>query len=288
MGFRQSEGLLSVKNGGLLNKFNQFWLWLTVSLLIMGVSILTSYQPLWANVVFNVLFPILVLIFIRTVFFEKIKLGTLILMRVLIVFAVFGILPGDIYVTIVFIFLVINILEATLTDLKKKKYFNSITGLFLAATIFTFKGTWITPNSWFGPYYTADLVTAASSSEPGYMIGIIATMAWIVAYTIWNWIFVTNEFSPSIAYLHIGILTAPLISILIFLDPGLWLIFRANSLTVGGVVQISSKPFFEERLKNRGVSRFATFVGRTDMQIFLMIFNLALISLPVILFFVYR
>ena len=46
------------------------WLWLLATLLIGGISLLTSFQPLWANIPFNVAAPILVLIFLKTVFFE--------------------------------------------------------------------------------------------------------------------------------------------------------------------------------------------------------------------------
>lgn len=259
-----------------LHKLGQFWAWLIFTGLILGISILTSFQPVWANIPFNVIIPILVLIFLKTVFFEKMKLSTLIVMRTLIVLAVFGIFPGSVYVKIVLVFLVINILEATVTDFKKKKYFNFVTGLLLAITtipLFWFSSIWVGAGEgiWGGPYYYANTVA------------ISGTICWILAYTIWNWLFVTVEFSPSIAYLHIGILLAPILGCTFFMHPGLWLIFRANSLTIGGVFQISNKDFLEKKLENKKMTHFIECVGNKQVQIVLMILNIILISVPVIL-----
>lgn len=261
-----------------LDKIGQFWAWLIFTGLILAISILTSFQPVWANIPFNVIIPVLVLIFLKTVFFEKMKLSTLIVMRTLILFAVFGIFPGSIYVKIVLVFLVINILEATFTDFKKKKYFNFVTGILLALTtipLFWFSSIWVGSGEgiWGGPYYYANT------------IAISGTICWILAYTIWNWLFVTVEFSPSIAYLHVGILLAPILGCTFFMHPGLWLIFRANSLTIGGVFQISNKTFLEKKLENKKMTQFVTFVGKTQVQLVLMIINIILIAVPVVLMF---
>lgn len=261
-----------------VDKIGQFWTWLILTVLITGVSILTSFQPVWANIPFNVIIPILVLIFLNTVFFEKLKLSTLIIMRFLIILAVFGVIPGNIYVKLVLVFLVINILEATLTDFKAKKYYNFVTGLVLAAgtiPIFWFSSEWITEGAiWGGPYYHADAI----GSTPA--LAIIYVVCYIIAYTIWNWLFVTTEFSSSISYLHVGILSAPIIGSIAFLNPGLWLIFRANSLTFGGVLQISNKDYLEKKLDNSKMTKFIEFIRKTKVQIVLMLINLALIIVP--------
>lgn len=263
-----------MKTKAFLPSLGRTGLWAIATLAIGGVSILTSFQPLWANIPFNIVAPILVLIFLKTVFFEKLKLSTLILMRALIVVAVLGFIPGPTYVTIVLAFLVINILEATLTDLKKGKVWNAVSGLALAASVFLFFGStsaWIDPDSWYGPYYTTDARTE------------LATVCWIIAYTIWNWLFVTHEFSPSIAFLHVGILAVPLVGMVAFADPGLWLIFRANSLTVGGVLQISCKARLEERLESKRMASIVAAIGKRGPQVALMILNLALIGAPLFL-----
>ena len=109
-------------------KIPHFALWLCSAIIITIVSFLTSYFPVWANIPVNVVLPFLVLIYLKTVFFEKLKLSTLIVLRTVIVVAVFmnyfANIDGLWFVYVVLAFLSINILEATFTDLKYKKYFN--------------------------------------------------------------------------------------------------------------------------------------------------------------------
>jgi len=241
-------------------RFRQFMTWFMFTATVTGIGLLTSYFPIWGNIPFNVVPAILVLLFLKPVFFEKLKLSTLITMRVLIVLAVFNVLPGDLYVKIVLVFLVINILEATFTDLKHKQYFNFVTGLVLAAGVYALKGTWL------GSIYSADAANAT------------ATICWIIAYTIWNWIFVTGEFSGSISLMHVGILGAPIIGIIITKNPGLWLLLRANTLTFGGVLQIANKEYFEMAFANKRFEKFIAYSHKNSIQCLLMIVNIALIA----------
>ena len=131
----------------LAKKMPHFALWLCSAIVITVVSFLTSYFPIWANIPVNVVLPFLVLIFLKTVFFEKLKLSTLIVLRTVIVVAVFldyfANIGGIWFVYVVLVFLSINILEATFTDLKYKKYFNFETGLVLAASVLAFAPSWI-------------------------------------------------------------------------------------------------------------------------------------------------
>jgi len=249
-----------VRNKSRFNNLSAKSLFILLTLLITVLAMLTSYQPIWANIPINIILPIIVLLKLDTVFFEKLKLSTLLLMRVLIVFAVLGFVPGDLYVKIVLAFLCINILEATLTDLRKKKYCNVITGIALVVTVFLMKGTWL------DYYYIA-------TSD-----GILGMVFWIIAYTIWNWIFVTNEFSPAIALYHVGVLSAPLLGIMFKQDPGLWLIFRGNSLTIAGIIQIANKEYLEEKFMNRGFTNFVETISKKNVQIILMIINLILLA----------
>lgn len=244
---------------------------LTVS--IMAVSMLTSFEPLLANLPINVLLPIAVMATCKMVFFEKLKLTTLVLLRAAIILAVFNILPRQLYVTIVLIFLVINILEATLTDFKRKKWWNGISGLVLGCSVWFLQGFWVDLS---GSYPFAHIYETHAAATLG-------TIAWIVAYTIWNWIFVTNEFSPAIAKLHVGILAAPILSSLMLWNPGYWLVFRANSLTFGGCVQISQKEKLEVALKSKGFTRFVESTQKTGPQIAFMVINLALIAAAIFL-----
>ncbi|MEG0978412.1 MAG: hypothetical protein RSC30_01315 [Oscillospiraceae bacterium] len=249
-----------------IGKINQNLLLVILTVLFAGLAMLTSYNPVWANIPINVIIPIVVLIKLKTVFFEKLKLSTLVVMRLLVVFAALNILDGQFYVKIVLIFLVINILEATLTDLKKKKYWNVVSGIALAVSIFWMNGTWLDEGKYYVAGYTA-----------------LGTVLWWIAYTIWNWFFVTNEFSPSIAKYHIGVLISPIIGVIATMNPGLWLIFRANSLTIAGFIQIAKKDTWEEALKDDRFSKFVASTQKAGVQIVFMVINVALIVASVLI-----
>lgn len=255
-------------------------------LIIFGVTMLTSFFPLWANVPFNIIFPILVLLTKPTVMFEKLKLTTLIIMRTLIILVLFNVMPAPIFYKLILIFLIINILEATFTDLlKNKMYFNFVTGLVLAVSVLCLGAMWIPEVT--GPY-SGLYLTYITEKGPLFEITnikMLATIAWIIAYTIWNWLFVIGEFSPSISYLHIGILATPIVSSLVLWNPGIWLLARANSLTIGGVIQIANKDTLEKNLNNEKLSRFIDKVKTNNIQLILMILNLVLIAYSVIVYF---
>ncbi len=263
----------------LAKKVPHFVVWLCAAIIITVVSFLTSYFPVWANIPVNVVLPFLVLIFLKTVFFEKLKLSTLIILRTVIVAAVFidyfAHINGLWFVYVVLAFLIINILEATFTDLKYKKYFNFVTGLVLAASVLALAPSWINLS---GDSFAFSFIYEANNRATTEQYVFWGTICWIIAYTIWNWIFVTDEFSPSIAYLHFAILGMPLLGCIITKNPGLWLMFRANSLTCGGVLQISCKQIFEEKLKSKGVSAFVEASQKTVVQAILMVINIALLA----------
>lgn len=238
----------------------QFLIWFMFTACVLGVSMLTSYQPILGNIPLNVIPALLVLVYLKPVFFEKLKLSTLVVMRTLIVLAVLNVIPGQTYVNLVLIFLIINILEATITDFKHKQYYNFVTGLILTGSVFLLKGVWE------GGVYTANARTIA------------ATIAWIVAYTLWNWIFVTGEFSPAISLMHVGILLAPILGAIITKNPGIWLLLRANTLTFGGILQISNKDYFEKSFKNDKFAKFIKFTHKKNVQISFMAVNLLLLG----------
>ena len=170
--------------------------------LICVVSMLASYFPLWVNVIVNVLLPVLVLLKLKMVMFEKLKLSTLVLMRALILLPIFGIMSGELFVKIVLVFLVINCMEATLTDLlKNHQPYNFVTGLVLSLSVLTLAGKWFPEAA--GPFtgiYTANAGPRTDALFVSDQVVVIGTVCWLVAYTIWNWLFVIGEFSPSIGY----------------------------------------------------------------------------------------
>jgi hypothetical protein len=239
--------------------------------LFTGVALLTMFQPLWANIPLNILVPIALLLFMKMVFFERLKLSTLICMRLLVVVTIFGLFSGETCVKIVLVLWMVNILEATLTDLSKKHYLNAITGFGLTISLFTFF-TAQNLSSWNGVYYTL------------FYNGNAGTICWIIAYTFWNWIFVSYDFPPSIAKLHLAILISPIIGSLICMNPGVWFLLRGNSLTAGGVTEISFKKKIEASLESTSMNAFVERAHTLPVQISFMVLNLLLVILPALFF----
>jgi hypothetical protein len=246
------------------------WLMFTAAILFM--AIMSMFYPIWANIPLIVVPSILVLIFSKPVFFEKMKLTTLVVMRVIIVFAALRLFNPQVYVDVILLMLIINILEATLTDfIKHKKYFNGISGIALALGVISLKGAWAY-GAPIGDYY---LVTGPT---------IAVTICYVIAYTLWNWIFVTDEFSPSVSLMHVGFLGAPIIGCLCTLGMGgfggfgMWLLLRANTLSIGGWLQISCKGWFEKQFYSPKFEKFVAATHKTLPQVIFMIINLALIA----------
>ena len=254
---------------------NQNVLLLILTLSFTATSMLAASQPILVNIVVNVILPFIILGFCKLVFFERLKLTTLTLLRVAIVFAVFNVLDRQLFVNIVLIFLAINIIEATFTDIfRYKRYLNGVSGLALTASIFFLRGSWIdmsgiTELGFFSKFMHMYEFHAAT---------VIGTICWIAAYTIWNWIFVTNEFSDSVAKLHVGILASPILGCLVTMNPGYWLAFRAGSLAFGGCFQIAEKEFVEKNLASVKFSKFVAATKTNGAQIAALIINLVLIA----------
>ncbi len=246
------------------------WLMFTAAILFM--AIMAMFYPVEANIPLIVIPSILVLIFAKPVFFEKMKLTTLVIMRIIIVFAAFRLFNPQIYVDVILLMLIINILEATFTDLlKHKKYFNAISGFALALGVIALKGSWAY-GAPIGNYYLVYGPTFA------------VTFCYVIAYTLWNWIFVTDEFSPSVSLMHVGFLTAPIFGCLATLGLGafggfgMWLLLRANTLSIGGWLQISSKGWFEKEFYSPKFAAFIAWTHKRVPQIIFMIINLTLIG----------
>ena len=227
--------------------------WIMFTAAITGLALLAALYPIQGNIPFIVIPSIFVLIFSKPVFFERMKLTTLVTVRIVIVFA------------------------ATFTDLiRYKKYFNAVSGFALAIGVIALKGAW-QYNAPIGDYY---MVHGALP---------IATILYAIAYTIWNWIFVTNEFSSSVSLMHVGFLSAPLIGSICTLGLGqfggfgLWLLLRANSLAIGGWMQIAAKDWFEREFYNEKFDRFVKWTKQTPVQIICMIINVSLIAACIVI-----
>lgn len=239
---------------------------------ITGIALIAGFYPVHANIPLIIIPSILVLIYSKPVFFEKMKLTTLLTMRIAVVFAVLGFFNPQFYVDVVMIMLVVNILEATFTDLiRHKKVYNAISGFAVAIGVVVLNGVWLF-DAPIGTYYTANGVVP------------MVTAFYVIAYTIWNWIFVTNEFSDSVSLMHIGFLAAPLIAGLCTIPLGIngglgiWLLVRANSLATGGWLQIGAKDWFEKEFHHDKFEQFVLWTKKTSVQIVLMIINLILVG----------
>ena len=251
--------------------------WIMFTAAITGMAIISALYPLQGNIPLIVIPSVLVLIFSKPVFFERLKLTTLLTMRILIVLAALRLFNPQVFVDCIMLMLIINILEATFTDLLRyKKYFNAVSGFALALGVITLRGLWQF-DAPIGDYYLARGAVPA------------ITIMYALAYTLWNWIFVTNEFSSSVALMHVGFLGAPLIGSLCTLGLGayggigMWLLLRANSLSIGGWMQIAAKDWFERGFYHERFDRFVTWTKGRNVQIACMIINRALIAACIVL-----
>lgn len=246
------------------------WIMFTAS--ICGMGLVSALFPIEGNVPLIVVPSILVLLFSKPVFFEKLKLTTLVTMRILIVVVALNLFNKQLYVNIILIMLMVNILEATLTDiLRYKKYLNGISGLVLTVAVCALSGVW-SYDAAVGNFY---IVGGA---------GLAASLCYIVAYTIWNWIFVTNEFSSSVALMHVGFLLAPIIGCVttLWMGPaagfGMWLLLRANTLAIGGWMQIAAKSWFEKEFYSPNFEKFVGWTKKSSVQVVFMLINLVLLG----------
>lgn len=254
-----------------------FFKWIMFTAAITGMAVIAAFYPIQGNVPLIVIPSILVLIFCKPVFFERLKLTTLLTMRILIVLAALRVFNPQVYVDCIMLMLIVNILEATFTDLLRyKKYFNAVSGFALALGVITLRGLWQF-DAPLGDYYLA------RGALP------VITIMYALAYTLWNWIFVTNEFSSSVALMHVGFLGAPLIGSLCTLGLGayggigMWLLLRANSLSIGGWLQIGAKDWFEREFYHEKFDRFVTWTKGRNVQIVCMVINVALIAACIVL-----
>ncbi len=239
---------------------------------ITGMALLSAFYPVWGNLPFIVIPSILTILFAKPVFFEKMKLITLVVMRLVAVGAALRLFDPNIYVDLILLSLIVNILEATFTDLfRHKKIWNGISGIALALGVFALHGAWLADGTLpFGmDYYLV--------GGPGAI-----TILYIIGYTLWNWIFVTDEFSPSVALMHVGFLAAPIIGCICTLGMGplggftMWLLLRACSLSIGGWLQIGIKGWFEKEFYSKKFAKFIDFIHTTPVQVICMIINVGL------------
>lgn len=237
-----------------MNNFRQLLGFSGFLILLTTVSVLSLFFPNTVNLPVMVLLPAVVFFF-RAEPFEKIKLGTLIIGRLLITLTALSLFPGNILVIIVIWLLRINILEATVKDFMNRRWANGAAGVVQIITSFGFTGEWT------GTYYITHETAA---------------IFWIIAYTIWNWNFINLNFEPQIALYHVAVLAAPLIWVGIthvFQPPftgngaGVWLVMRGATLTFAVSTQILFKNRIRSFLQNETFGRMSHKAKGTGAQI---------------------
>ncbi len=251
--------------------------WFMFTSAITGLGIVAAFWPVKANVPFIVIPSILVLLFAKPVFFEKLKLTTLVIIRLLIIVVALGFFDGQLYVNIVLWMLVVNILEATFTDLiLHKQYYNAVSGFLVAIGVFALSGTWVSSGVMHN-YYLANGATTT------------ITILYVIAYTLWNIIFVSYEFRPSVTLMHFGVLSAPIFGSIIngwlgaLGGVGLWLILRANTLSIAGWMQIGNKAWFEKEYYLPWMERLIKWSHKKSVQIVFMCINIILMMIVLIM-----
>lgn len=209
------------------------------------VSALAMYYPLYVSLPLMVILPIFIVAFVRGDIFEKIKLSTLIIGRLIVVLAFLTLIPGDILIFLVIWLLRINILEAVIKDLKGKNFLNALSGIALIA------GTWLINIHWNGVYY---------------VILPVALIFWVLGYTIWNWNFIYLNYGASIGLYHVPVLSAPLVFALGVLSPVHWLMMRAGSLTLAVTCQMAFKERLNKYLNKKSWVKKLSVVERNSTQ----------------------
>lgn len=68
-------------NNSITSKINQNLGLILLTAFFTGIALLTMFFPLAANIPINIIIPVIILARLNMVFFERLKLSTLILMR---------------------------------------------------------------------------------------------------------------------------------------------------------------------------------------------------------------
>jgi len=107
------------------------------------------------------------------------------------------------------------------------------------------------------------------ASQNAYNISAPSLIFFIVAYTVWNWNFVLQNFSQKIAYYHLAVLASPLVFCLATLNPGLWLIMRASSLEIAVSLEIQQRSKIERFLSSHPMKKMIQKIETSNEQLLL-------------------
>ncbi len=109
-----------------------------------------------------------------------------------------------------YLLLQVNIVEAVLMDASKQHFSNVLLGVVLMVTLPSWKSITLKANTFLAIHWSLPI-------------------HWIIAYTLWNWLFVNFQF-PMLAGIHLVLLAGPLIAA--FYNQRMWIYYRSHSLGV--------------------------------------------------------
>ena len=122
----------------------------------------------------------------------------------------------------IYLFLVINILEAVLKDVMAgsvANYLNAAAGILIIMTLNRVNTIHIDTNGRYKDLHWGDM-----------------SLAWIIGYTLWNWVFIYLHYTPNSIH-HLAILSSALV--IAFVDKDRWLQTRAITLGMYFILSIS-------------------------------------------------
>lgn len=178
---------------------------------------LTIYFPIALHYPINVILPIMLAAYFRDQEFAVSKLVVLAIGGIFVLMTIRDYFPVPWFTALVVLLLRINILMAVIEDFRTGYMLNVVAGLILTLT------TYFIDAYWHDYYYT---MTSTS------------LIVWLIAYTLWNYRFVLNQYSSGISLFHVGVLLSPLVIIAVMGNPGLWFIGRGVTLVQACMVQV--------------------------------------------------
>lgn len=219
------------------------------ALLLAAISVASFTFPLAIGVPLTIVLPTVVLVAVKAIAFERLKLATMIVGRVLYTLTVLGIMPVKVFIPLLIWILRVNILEAVAADVSIKRYGNAVAGVALVVSSLWLDGAWVSGTTYY--FFSGTFI-----------------VPWIAAYTLWNWTFIGNYFSKPLAAYHVAVLAAPLLYVTLTWQPGFWLIMRSITLNLGGCVHLTARQTIEDRLQVPWIGRLVDALRARTARLF--------------------
>lgn len=207
-------------------------------------------KPKIIVLVLHILLPLVLFLFGSMEGFVRMKIGTLVFGAFLYAGALFMWVDPTLVMVLFLWLLRLNIFEAIITDIVRKKYLSAISGsaLLLATSSMAFL--------WDGVAYRVDQPLLA---------------LWALAYTVWNLNFILGYFGMPTAIYHVAILSAPWIGVFIMQDLSLWVLMRGFTLNTGATAQVLFQQLVVSRFTHPATERLSHLIMGKRVQATLMV-----------------